>query len=230
VTDYAEVVRRASAAGLATRGGFHPEPDDAVPTFDDGSPVATLVLLGNVGRAMWDAFSHAPEHGVPGDGLDRWSERVVGDLAEALGGRALFPFGGPPWLPFVRWAARAEPVWRSPIGPLVHAEHGLWHAYRGALALRERLELPPRPDLPRPCDTCVGRPCLEACPVGAFRPDGYDVPACVAHASSPAGRACLRGGCLARHACPVGRERAYLPAQAEHHMRAFLQARLAAAR
>ncbi len=76
----------------------------------------------------------------------------------------------------------------------------------------------------RPCDTCVERPCLTTCPVEAFSQSGYDVPRCVAHVDSPAGVECLTGGCLARRACPVGREYAYQAEQAEFHTRAFVKA------
>ena len=40
------------------------------------------------------------------DPLDRWSRRLIERLARELGGRALFPFGGPPFLPFQRWASQ----------------------------------------------------------------------------------------------------------------------------
>ena len=68
---------------------------------------------------------------------------------------------------------------------------------------------------------------MTSCPVGAFDDGRYDVPACTAHVASEAGRACLTGGCLARHACPIGRASRYHPAQAEHHMCAFLRANAA---
>lgn len=225
VLAHADVVERAREAGLVVRGAFHPEPADGVPALAGGRPAATLVLLGNVGPAMWRVFRDAPERDPAGDGLDRWSERVVGALADALGAQALFPFTGPPYLPFIRWASRAGRVWPSPIGPLVHAEHGLWHAYRGALAFPGRLALPePAPDAGRPCDTCAEQPCMSACPVDAFGAGGYDVPRCTAHLESCAGSACRGTGCLARHACPVGRAGVYAPEQAAHHMRAFLRA------
>ena len=226
VRSFDAVVVAVEAEGLASRGAFHVTADDAVPPFADGAPAATLVLLGNAGPGMWPVFavSNESNDGVA-DALDRWSRRVVSRLARVLGGSAHFPFGGPPWLPFIRWAQRAGPVHPSPIGPLVHPDFGLWHAYRGAIAFRERLALPPRDDRASPCETCAGRPCLSSCPVGAFSRSGYDVEACVAHVESPAGARCLGGGCLARHACPVGREAAYASAQAEFHMRAFVGAR-----
>ena len=220
------VVAAIEAEGLASRGAFHVVADDVVPVFPDGTPAATLVLVGNAGPGMWPAFAASEEagDGAP-NALDRWSRRVVSRLARILDGAAHFPFGGPPWLPFIRWAQRAGPVYPSPIGPLVHPDFGLWHAYRGAIAFRERLDLPPPDNRASPCESCADRPCLSSCPAGAFSPSGYDVEGCVAHIESRAGVPCLGGGCLARHACPVGREAAYEASQAAFHMRAFLDAR-----
>ncbi len=190
----------------------------------DGREVGTLVLVGVVGRDCGDAFQAAAESREWPDPLDRWSRRVVTELAAELGADALFPFGDPPFLPFIRWAQRAEAVHPSPIGPLIHPDYGLWHAYRGALAFAESIDLPPADERPRPCDTCAEKPCLATCPVGAFSQDGYDVPACIGHISGDRGGDCLGGGCLARRACPVGVAYQYAPAQMGFHMRAFLVA------
>ena len=197
-----------------------------MPDLREGSRPGTLVLLGNVGPSLWQSFSAAPEYSDRGpDPLNRWSERVIGELARSLGAEPLYPFGGPPYLPFVDWAKRAEPVAESPLGMLIHPDHGLWHAYRGALAFAEVIALPPARARPRPCDDCADKPCLRACPVGAFGAEGYDVAACTNHISRPAGRDCLDLGCRARRACPVGRPDRYGPDQARFHMVAFLEAR-----
>jgi len=212
------------AHGLILRGGFRPRADAGVPPLDDGRPIRTLVMVGNAGPGMWRAFAASPEYQTAPDPLDRWSQRVLGELAAELGATALFPFGGPPYRPFVAWAKRAAPVRESPLGMLIPPEYGLWHAYRGALAFAERLDLPPRDDRPRPCDTCADKPCLSACPVDAFGSDGYDVPVCVAHISRPEGADCMELGCRARRACPVGTEFIYEPAHAAFHMAAFRRA------
>ena len=227
VQTFDTIVAAVEAEGLASRGAFRVAADDAVPPFMDGTPAETLVLVGNTSPGMWTVFSASEEaaDGAP-DALDRWSRRVVSRLADTLGGAAHFPFGGPPWLPFIRWAQRAGPVHPSPIGPLVHPDFGLWHAYRGAIAFRERLDLSPRDDRGSPCENCPDRPCLSSCPVGAFSEAGYDVDGCVAHIAGPSGASCLGAGCLARHACPVGRNAVYSAPQAAFHMRAFLVARL----
>jgi epoxyqueuosine reductase QueG len=150
---------------------------------------------------------------------------VIGALAAALGARALYPFGGPPHWPFQRWAMRAEAVHVSPLGLLIHPDYGLWHSYRGALAFAEPIAVPALVARASPCEACSARPCLGACPVGAFTMQGYDVAACAAHLRDERGRACMDGGCLARRACPIGARYAHAPAQARFHMRAFLSAR-----
>lgn len=208
--------------GLAVTGAFAPAPEDGAP---DGT--GTLALVGADGPAMWQAFRASPEmtDGAP-DPLDRWSARVIGEVAAALGATALFPFGGPPYLPFMRWAAKAEGARPSPIGMSVTPDRGLWASWRGALALREAPAME-TPALPDPCAGCPA-PCLTACPVDAFAGGRYDIPACTAHVASEAGLACRRGGCLARHACPAGAAPA--PQQAAFHLAAFLGAHPSAPR
>ncbi len=217
------IVEGLSPLGLILRGGFHPRAEDVVPELRGGGSAGTLLLVGNAGPAMWQAFRAAPE-AADGEAhpLDRWTARCLGDLAEGLDAEARFPFEGPPYLPFQRWAARAEGLKASPLGILIHPRFGLWHAYRGALAFREVLPLPARPETACPCDACAEKPCLQGCPVGAFTAGGYAVPACLDHLGRAEGQDCRGQGCLARRACPVGRAYLYDPEQAAFHMAAFV--------
>ena len=209
-----EIETAVAETGLMVRGGFHPTPDDKIP----GNP-ASLVLLGNAGPALWQKFN--PTKMVEPDPLDSWTRRIVENLGKALGVATLFPFEGPPYLPFQRWAQQCEPVYPSPIGPLIHPTFGLWHAYRAALTFDTKLDLPTIDDQPNPCETCVDKPCLTTCPVEAFQPGTYNVPACVDFVNAYDGRACLEQGCAARRACPVGQDYIYAREQAGFHMRAF---------
>lgn len=207
----------AESAGLAYRGAFHPVADDLSP----GVAAGTIVLLGFIGSAQWRGFSASPEYrdGWPHP-LDRWSHRVISKLARDLGAAPLFPFTAP-FMPFIRWAQKAEPVFPSAMGMLIHPDYGLWHAWRGALAFPEKLELPPRDARLSPCDSCADKPCLAACPVGAFDGTGaFDVRACGAHIRKPEGAPCM-SGCLSRRACPIGAEYQYAPEQAAFHMKSF---------
>ncbi len=232
-TTLADINEALQKAGLTPRGAFHLGPQDGVPELASGRPAMTLVLAGNAGPDMWAAFSAVRDPAV--DLLDDWSHDVLEPLARSFGTIALYPFQKP-HLPFQRWAQKAEPCHASPLGMFIHPDHGLWHGYRGALALAERLQLPATDRRPWPCDDCPGQPCLTTCPVGAFKARDrvsntaaaiYDVPACARHLDSPAGADCMELGCRARRACPQGQAALYQPAQAAFHMRAFLKKRRA---
>jgi ferredoxin len=217
---YAELERQIESVGLAARGGFHPQPSDAL-TDIQGRPVRTVILVGLTSVRHWAAFADGPEYcdGLA-DPLDRWSTRTIDELARQLEGRALYPFDGPPWWPFQQWARRALTLHVSPLRVLIDREFGLWHSYRGALALTVDLTLPAPVPWPNPCESCESKACLHTCPVGAVRQGSHDVDACHQHVRSTE-TGCRSVGCLARRACPVGAEHAYLPAQAAFHMRAF---------
>ena len=224
----AELDEEVARHGLRVRGVFAPEEVDAVPVLAAGEPARSVALIGNVGSSPWHAFCASPEHGDgEPDALDRWSLRVGTEVAQRLGARALFPFGGPPHHPFQRWALRTGALFNSPVGLLVHPDYGLWHAFRFALAFAQ--PVPEAADLGAgcavgrsPCATCRTRPCLDACPVSAFAEGEYRVPRCVEHLVAHPQGPCLTAGCLARHACPVGQAHRYVPDQAQFHMRAFV--------
>jgi epoxyqueuosine reductase len=192
-------------------GAFHATPED-------GCASGTMVLLSPLEPGFWAHFQNQPEFSGP-DPVDRWSTRVIGALASTLGGTAYFPFGGPPYAPFIRWATRTGRAWPSPVGMLVHDTAGMMISIRGAVLLPGQLDLPALL-ASSPCADCA-QPCLTACPVGALGPQPYDVPACHAHLDSPEGTDCLTGGCLVRRACPISQRFGRDPAQTAHHMRHF---------
>lgn len=206
----AALVERAPEAGLFVAGV-------APLGLQDGLPprFRAVALLSPDEPGFWPLFAASPE---AGDGarhpLDRWSRRVIGGLACALGTKAVFPFTGPPWRPFTAWARRSGRAWPSPVGLLVHDTSGLWISFRGGVLLEEA---PPSAPGRNPCETCAGKPCLTACPVGALGPLAYDVALCHAYLDSAPD---CRQGCHVRRACPVGAGRR-APEQSEFHMRAF---------
>jgi len=177
----------------------------------------SAVLLSPDGRAFWPHFQTSAEaRDAAADPLDRWSARVIGQMARRCNGLALFPFGGPPHHPFHAWALRSGRAWASPLRLLVQERDGLFASYRGAIVLRAALPVQPAS---APCRGCA-QPCLSACPVSAFSDSGYDLAACHSHLDSGAEQDCMGQGCKARRACPVGADRRD-PAQSAFHMKAF---------
>ena len=203
---------------LAVLGGFAAGPDDGLP-----KGTKTLLLLGPLEPGFWPHLKTTPEWGnfqkdLADDPVDHWSRRVIGTMACDLGAKALFPFGGPPYHPFYKWALKSGRCWDSPVRLLVHDVAGLFVSFRGALALKQDLTLPPVP--PRPCDICP-KPCVTACPVGALTGAGYDLATCHAYLDTPPGADCMANGCAVRRACPLSLAYARMPEQSAYHMGQF---------
>lgn len=204
--------------GLSIVGSFDIEPKDQLAG-------RSVVIVANAGSSFWPNFRTSAEY-VDGraDPLDRWTRRTVGRIAERIGASAVYPFDGPPYHPFQRWAVRADPrIAASPTGIAIHPEWGLWWALRAALLFDERLVHLQR-KAPSPCISCTDKPCVSRRPVGAFTETAYDVASCSGHLRGD--NDCMGQGCLARRACPIGQTLTYHPEHAAFHMRAFLAARV----
>jgi ferredoxin-like protein FixX len=208
------------ANGLDLLGAFNVNQEDSWFSDRTKQPRAVAVI-GNVGSAIWPFFENA-RRGQPDLTLDQWTENIVDGIASDRELEAVYPFSGPPYYPFVEWGKRTGTLFSSPLGLAIHPDHGLWIAFRAALLLDHRLD-DERPALSHPCSSCDDRPCLSACPVGAFTGDDYDFRACLDQVATPI-NPCREGGCLARIACPVGRPYRYERAHAAFHMHQLLKA------
>ncbi|MEM9715269.1 MAG: ferredoxin [Pseudomonadota bacterium] len=181
----------------------------------------TIVLLAP-GPRFWPIFTQSPEwierHPDP---VDAWSERVISELAVQLGGETMFPFGGPPYQPFLKWAVESGEAFPSPTGPLVHARLGMMISYRGAI--RVPYDLGARRQ-ENPCESCADKPCLTACPVSALsEATAYDVPSCYDYLRTEEGQtSCYSAGCAVRRACPISVGAHRDPSQSAYHMTRFL--------
>ncbi len=227
--DIQTITKLATSRGLSVRGGFACNDDDKVPTFEHGKAARSLVLFGNAGSSIWPEFSNSPEikDGLDNP-LDRWSKRIGDDMALQMGGLAYYPFGGPPYQPFISWAQKAESLRPSKLGMLLHPEYGLWHAYRFAIALPDALfdSTIHCSKQQHACDSCKDQPCYSACPVDAFFNDNYDVDRCVRYLNDNPEAACNKNGCMARMSCPEAEQYRYVQPHAEFHISQFLKARL----
>lgn len=201
----------ASPHGLMAMGGLHTQ--DA----------KTIVLIGTAAHFL-SVFRCSAEcqDDLP-DPINRWSERVVPLLAKGAGASDIaYPFGRPPYQPFIAWAKETGEAFDSPTGMLVHIRAGMMISYRGALIFDGHVTLP-KTAHSSPCTTCNDRSCETACPVGALSPDQfYDVPGCKSFLQSSLGDECMTNGCVVRRACPVSQSFGRPTAQSALHMRAFL--------
>lgn len=208
----ADIDVEAAREALAVFGAF--QTDETDPTGP-----GTLLLLGPREPGFWSNFTQSKEwrDGEP-DPMDRWSKRVIGKLADRFGAKAYFPFGTP-LHPFMSWAIRSGRAWSSPVQLLVHDTAGLLVSYRGALHVDALLDLPETGE--PPCETCVSRPCLKACPAAALGENTYDLAACHAFLDTPSGGNCMAKGCQVRRACPISQSYGRMDAQSAFHMERF---------
>jgi len=216
------VFEELSAAGFIGLGGFHPAGEDLTPVLPSGAPAQTVLMVGSAGPDFWAAFQAASEAGDGSqDPMDRFTRRVLNGLASRFGFSAVYPFEGPPYHPFQRWALRCGGFSQSPVGVLAHHAYGPWLGLRAAFLCPDRLPLEAAAPPAGPCRACADKPCMSACPVDAISTSGgYDVGKCRDHLIADTSVSCW-AGCLARHACPVGRDHAPVSAQGRFHMESF---------
>ncbi|WP_434054971.1 MAG: hypothetical protein RDA78_08930 [Roseibium sp.] len=209
-------------AGFLLLGSFRPSPEDGVPDRSDGSPARDLLLVGSTGPSLWGRLTSAPEYqdGTPHP-MDRYTKRALTHLAAGHGLEALFSFKGPPYFPFQQWALKCGGFSQSPLGVLAHETYGPWTGFRAAFLSAEPLAGLEQSMRTGPCETCLDKPCLTACPVNAITVEtGYNVSACKSHLQKSPEFACW-SGCLARHACPYGEDHKPHPQNALFHMKSF---------
>jgi hypothetical protein len=225
VISHEEIATSLAVNGLILRGGFAFREDEVTPVSPSGRASQSVLLVGQAGDAPWPHFRKWRES-QPGeitDPLDTWSREVIGAVAVRFGARAVSP-SDTPHLPFQQWAMRAEGLRPSPLGILMHPEYGLWHAFRGALLFDGAIAFPECAASFHLCDQCVGKPCVNACPVGAHSQKGFDYAACQDHVRSAYGRACMKHGCFDRNACPYGTAYRHSADVQAFHMEAFARA------
>lgn len=210
-----DVSNLAAPFGLFVMGARHGTRSD---TGDAGE---TLVLLG-AGSDCWAHFTAASEYqDKRPNPLDRWSKRVIGEIAQTLGAATAFPSDGPPYAPFIRWSLETGRFFQSPTGMMIHEDAGLMISIRGALWIDAVLDIPTA-IAPSPCESCSDQPCTTACPVGALAAThAYDVPVCKSYLETDAGQDCMTQGCRVRRACPVSQRFGRNPEQSAFHMKAF---------
>lgn len=172
-----------------------------------------LILLGHAGRRLWDCVQAAG--GDSAQPIDDYCRRTVaGWFAEQLPGhRYRLPYPGDAPIGLQALGKLAGWHHASPFMIGVDGEWGSWFAYRAVILCDT--DFPPSPVAERlnPCLSCADQPCIAACPAGAAG-SPFNLARCSAERLGPAS-ACAYG-CLARNACPVGRQHRYADEQMRH--------------
>ena len=95
------------SAGLIILGELQVTDNDPVP-----KEAQSILLLGPDEPNFWEIFKESEEfNDLDADPLDRWSKRVIDNIAVQNDCTALYPFGAEPYKPFFSWALRSGTVW-----------------------------------------------------------------------------------------------------------------------
>jgi hypothetical protein len=179
-----------------------------------------LILLGNGGPNFWRALQ-AQAQADSNDPVDTFSRALAVRFVEQYlqaNARVLYP--DEQSLPLQQLGALAGWHHPSPLGVGIHADYGLWFAYRAAVLTDAPLKPTVWPQTESanksPCDRCATKPCLSACPGQALNASNpLDLTRCLAWRKTPDSSCATT--CLARLACPVGAEQRYDQAQIRYH-------------
>ena len=203
-----DIEAHAKINGLEVSGSFHTN-------FKQ-----TIILL-SPAHNFWSIFTKSGEyHQKIIDPIDTWSKRVISNIAVKVSAEPKFPFGKNFGAPFFEWAKLSGEAWDSPIGMLIHSKMGLMVSYRGALIFDQKIKLRKRyPE--KPCIKCIKKPCINACPIDALTPEGYDIQSCYDFLDTNRGENCMTNSCKVRTSCPISVAVKYNSEHSLLHMNAF---------
>lgn len=150
-------------------------PDALRNECDPARNYSQLILIGNGGRAMWQAILR--EGGRSADPIDDFSVREVRRwLAAQASGRSYeIVYPGERLVGLQSLGECAGWHFASPFMVGINERWGTWFAYRVAVLADTDFE-PTRP-VPgeSPCTACRPRPCVSACPGKAIEDSGFNL-------------------------------------------------------
>ncbi|PIW50262.1 MAG: hypothetical protein COW18_03920 [Zetaproteobacteria bacterium CG12_big_fil_rev_8_21_14_0_65_54_13] len=194
-------------------------PADLLAAIDTEQPVAgyrQLLLFAHGGRDLWQAIADSGdltgEHPIDRFSVDTVS-RYFDEENPASRYRLLYPLQ-PGTLPLQQLGKLAGWHHASPFRIGVNARWGSWFAYRAAVLADTAFTPTLVMDGASPCDSCMEKPCIAACPVVSSAGE-IPLQACMDERLKPGSRCAM--SCLARTACPVMAVARYEPEQIAYH-------------
>lgn len=173
-----------------------------------------LILIGHAGKTLWNTVkasgirSENPIDEFSVHTVEQWFATYFARQAHAV----IYPGDTSPGLQALGKIAGWHHA--SPMMIGIQKAWGTWYAYRVVLLADTDLEATRALPSESPCDRCVGKACIAACPAGALAGITFDLMKCVNYRILPSSR--CKATCVARVSCPVGVEHRYDDDQLQH--------------
>ncbi|ATX79086.1 hypothetical protein Ga0123461_0660 [Mariprofundus aestuarium] len=176
-----------------------------------------LILIGHGGRGMWEAVQ-ASEFRENSDPIDSFSidrvERWFAGQVPAADYEIIYP-ASKCIVPLQSLGRLAGWHHTSPFRIGINQAWGSWFAYRVAALADTDFAPTDRMQLASPCDSCVDKPCVSACPAGLLACGDFSLKGCIDYRL--VSESSCKARCLARLACPVASEHRYSTEQINYH-------------
>lgn len=185
-----------------------------LPVHETLSGFTHLLVFGHAGRLFWEhAESRLPATANPIDDysvdcVEDYLARAKIDEYEVIYPKDVFALDLRQLGRHLGWQ------FESPLGIGIHPEFGLWFGYRVVVAANAGLPFTSPISQRHPCEQCVTKPCVTACPAGAVG-ESFSLIACTSERIKNASDCATR--CAARLACPVGAQYRYPDVQIDYH-------------
>ena len=196
---------------------------DMAEQIEGFSDYRQLLLIGHGGKRMWEAVqasqfrdTHDPIDSFSVDRLKSW----FSDHYPSCKYKIIYPDRQR----IVALQSLGELVgWhhRSPFRIGINQLWGSWFAYRLAVLCDSSFEVSEAMRFISPCETCIEKPCITACPADALQGCDFSLKRCINHRLSS--DSSCHDQCLARLSCPVAPQPRYTTQQINYHYCRSLQ-------
>lgn len=184
-----------------------------------------LILLGHSGTRMWEM--QEKEKLSTDNPIDDYSIKAVNKVFSSqfseINTQRIYPLKDEQFLK----GKFSQPIGLQQLGKLVgwhsdsplklgiNQQWGSWYAYRVALLTDSHFIPTLSQQVTSPCSSCQTKVCINVCPAKALSEREFDLQACVSYRKQK--DSSCRDRCVARMACPVGKEHQYSLEQIQYH-------------
>lgn len=174
-----------------------------------------LILIGHGGKLLWRKIKDAKFQSD--NMIDDFSYYHVEACLKKQVAQADFEiiFPSKTFLPLQSLGELAGWHHPSPFKVGINQQWGSWFAYRAVVLVKSNFSITEKIKEPSPCLSCNLKPCTLACPAKALENNSFNLERCIKYRKQQ--NSSCKNNCLARVACPIGKQHQYSQPQINYH-------------